>query len=47
MDTHQYGGAGNVVIDNCYACSVIWLDWGELNRIITVPGEEPFELDGG
>lgn len=40
MDTHLYGGAGNVVIDNCYACQIIWLDYGELNRIITVPGED-------
>lgn len=39
MDTHLYGGASNVVIDNCYACQTIWLDYGELSRIITKPEE--------
>ncbi len=33
MDTHFYGGTGRVVIDNCYDCRVIWLDYGELNHI--------------
>jgi Zn-finger nucleic acid-binding protein len=45
MHTYQYGGAGNVVIDNCLNCSIIWLDWGEFNRIITVPEEESLESD--
>ena len=38
MDTHLYGGAGNLVIDNCYSCRLIWLDYSELNRIINALG---------
>ena len=34
MDTHIYGGAGNVVIDTCEDCEVNWLDFGELDRIV-------------
>jgi Zn-finger nucleic acid-binding protein len=39
MDTHYYGGPGNVVMDSCDACSVNWLDRGELMRIVHAPGE--------
>ena len=37
MDNHIYGGPGNVVIDTCEACSVNWLDKGELQRIAAAP----------
>ena len=37
MDNHPYGGPGNVVIDTCEACSVNWLDKGELQRIASAP----------
>ena len=40
MDTHPYGGPGNIAIDNCYRCKVIWLDYGEMGRIIRAPGED-------
>jgi Zn-finger nucleic acid-binding protein len=30
MDAHTYGGGGNALVDTCEACSVIWLDAGEL-----------------
>lgn len=43
MDTHPYGGPGNVVVDNCLACQIIWLDYGEFNRIMTAPDEERAE----
>jgi Zn-finger nucleic acid-binding protein len=33
MDNHPYGGGGNVNIDSCEACEVIWLDRGELRKI--------------
>jgi len=33
MDTHLYGGPGNVVIDNCERCELNWLDYGELRWI--------------
>jgi Zn-finger nucleic acid-binding protein len=37
MDTHFYAGPGNVVIDSCEDCSVIWLDRGELMHIAHAP----------
>jgi Zn-finger nucleic acid-binding protein len=33
MDTHPYGGGGNVVIDTCPRCHLIWLDAGEMETI--------------
>ena len=40
MDTHVYGGPGNVVVDNCPRCMVIWLDHGELKKIRGAPGRD-------
>jgi Zn-finger nucleic acid-binding protein len=40
MDTHFYAGPGNVVIDSCENCSLIWLDGGELLRIVRAPEEQ-------
>jgi Zn-finger nucleic acid-binding protein len=37
MDTHPYGGPGNVIIDDCESCVVNWLDYGELQRIVRAP----------
>lgn len=37
MDSHPYGGGGNVVIDVCETCGVVWFDYGELKRIMTAP----------
>ena len=37
MDTHPYGGPGNIVIDNCPACRVNWLDYKEFWRVVTAP----------
>jgi Zn-finger nucleic acid-binding protein len=34
MDTHPYGGPGNVTIDSCETCESNWLDRGELARIV-------------
>jgi Zn-finger nucleic acid-binding protein len=34
MDTHLYGGPGNIVMDTCERCEVHWLDQGELRRIV-------------
>ena len=39
MDTHPYCGPGNVIIDTCESCSVNWLDYGELQRIVRAPDE--------
>ena len=41
MTGHPYGGPGNVNIDNCEACSVIWLDRNELQRIVMAPDAAP------
>jgi Zn-finger nucleic acid-binding protein len=37
MDTHPYGGPGNIIIDNCPRCRVNWLDHSELARIVRAP----------
>jgi Zn-finger nucleic acid-binding protein len=33
METHPYFGGGNVVVDTCEGCGLIWLDAGELSVI--------------
>ena len=40
MDTHFYAGPGNVIVDTCDACDLIWLDRGELTRIAHAPDEQ-------
>jgi Zn-finger nucleic acid-binding protein len=40
METHPYYGPGNLVIDSCTACDVIWLDAGELTQIVDAPGRD-------
>ena len=40
MDTHPYYGPGNVVVDNCSRCHIIWLDYGELGIIANAPGPD-------
>jgi Zn-finger nucleic acid-binding protein len=37
MDTHPYGGPGNIIIDNCPACMLNWLDYMELYRVTHSP----------
>jgi Zn-finger nucleic acid-binding protein len=37
MTGHPYGGPGNVNIDTCERCSVIWLDRDELRRVVLAP----------
>jgi Zn-finger nucleic acid-binding protein len=39
MDTHFYAGPGNVIVDTCGDCWLIWLDRGELTRISHAPDE--------
>lgn len=41
LDTHLYGGGGNVVIDACEHCSLVWLDYSELDRIVRAPDPQP------
>jgi len=52
MDAHYYAGPGNVVIDSCEDCSLIWLDSGELmliaratNNSTLPPESSPLESD--
>ena len=40
MDTHPYYGPGNLVVDNCTNCSMIWLDRSELSTIVDAPGRD-------
>jgi Zn-finger nucleic acid-binding protein len=43
MEAHLYGGPGNVVIDSCETCCLIWLDRGEAQRIArATPSESTF-----
>ncbi|MGB7343031.1 MAG: zf-TFIIB domain-containing protein [Pirellulaceae bacterium] len=38
METYPYAGPGNSVIDSCQQCQLIWLDAGELDRLVEAPG---------
>ena len=40
MTTHPYYGPGNVVIDSCERCELVWLDFGELRQIVDAPGKD-------
>ena len=40
MDTHLYAGPGNVIVDSCSDCLLLWLDRGELTRIAHAPDED-------
>jgi Zn-finger nucleic acid-binding protein len=40
MATHPYGGPGNIVIDNCPSCHIIWLDYGEMYKVINSADRE-------
>jgi Zn-finger nucleic acid-binding protein len=46
MDTHYYGGPGNVVIDDCSRCDLDWLDSGELRTIVRAP-DHSYNRDSG
>ncbi len=38
MQVHPYYGPGNVVIDSCLPCRVVWIDAGELTQIEQAAG---------
>jgi Zn-finger nucleic acid-binding protein len=38
MATDWYYGPGNVIMDRCVGCDLVWLDYGELKRIVDAPG---------
>jgi Zn-finger nucleic acid-binding protein len=40
FETYAHSGPGNVVIDNCTKCDMIWLDFGEMRQIVDAPGKD-------
>jgi len=40
MSTHPYYGPGNIIIDTCIECGLIWLDPGELRQVLDAPGRD-------
>jgi Zn-finger nucleic acid-binding protein len=40
MLTDWYYGPGNIVIDTCPVCDVVWLDAGEFGRVVDAPGRD-------
>jgi Zn-finger nucleic acid-binding protein len=40
MEVHPYFGPGNVIIDTCGKCDLVWLDFGELKQIEDAPGQD-------
>ncbi len=37
MDAHFYCGPGNVVVDSCDQCFLVWMDRGKLKHIASAP----------
>jgi Zn-finger nucleic acid-binding protein len=40
FETYPHSGPGNVVLDGCTACDLIWLDFGEMRQIVEAPGRD-------
>jgi Zn-finger nucleic acid-binding protein len=40
METFQYLGPGNIVIDTCHQDDLIWLDYGEIQKVLNAPGRD-------
>ena len=38
MTTDWYYGPGNIILDRCNACDLVWLDYGELKQVVDAPG---------
>ena len=47
MSNHKYMGPGNIIIDMCVACNLIWLDYGELTKVVEAPGKDRGEWHKG
>jgi Zn-finger nucleic acid-binding protein len=45
MHNHPYAGGGNVHIETCEPCAVIWLDRDELQKIVVAPDRRPVYSD--
>ena len=44
METFHYCGPGNVIIDSCNGCELLWLDNGELGKMIRAPGKRDYSI---
>lgn len=45
MEVHPYYGPGNIIIDSCQRCQYVWLDHGELSKVVRAEGgREPEPL---
>jgi Zn-finger nucleic acid-binding protein len=40
FETYPHSGPGNVVIDSCVSCDLIWLDFGEMRQVVDAPGRD-------
>jgi Zn-finger nucleic acid-binding protein len=40
MNTSPYSGPGNIVVDTCVHCGLMWLDCGELTVMANAPGRD-------
>jgi len=40
MLTDWYYGPGNIIIDTCPPCDLVWLDAGEFRRAVDAPGPD-------
>ena len=38
MIADRYYGPGNIIMDSCAGCDLLWLDYGELKQVIDAPG---------
>jgi DNA-directed RNA polymerase subunit M/transcription elongation factor TFIIS len=41
METHPYYGPGQFVIETCRFCTLIWIDYGEIDKAIDAPRNNP------
>lgn len=40
FETYPHYGPGNIVIDSCTSCDLVWLDFGEIRQIVDAPGRD-------
>jgi Zn-finger nucleic acid-binding protein len=40
MTVDRYYGPGNIIMDSCAVCDLVWLDSGELKQVIDSPGPD-------
>jgi Zn-finger nucleic acid-binding protein len=40
FETYPHLGPGNVAIDSCAKCDLVWLDYAEMQQIVDAPGRD-------